>query len=148
MQHGEKVFFTLGYQGHNLPSILRVLKQNDIDLLIDVRQNPVSRKAGFSASRLQTELGRRGIEYAHYPCLGTPTHIRLQYRKNGNAFMALKAYATYLSTKKVCLQSLIDFASSKRFCLLCLETDHNLCHRGVIAKKLVEMTQCRSIHLA
>jgi uncharacterized protein (DUF488 family) len=142
-----KVFFTVGYQGHNIPSILRVLKENDVGLIIDVRQNPVSRKAGFSGSRLQTELERRGIKYAHFPCLGTPSHIRLQYQKNGNALAALKAYATYLRSKIRCLESLIDFASSERFCLLCLESDHNLCHRGVIADKLAEMTQCRPVHL-
>jgi len=143
-----KVFFTVGYQGHNVSSILRVLNKHNIGLIIDVRQNPVSRKAGFSGSQLQTELERHGIKYAHYPCLGTPSHIRLEYRKNGSALTALKAYATYLNTKSRCLESLIEFTSSKRFCLLCLESDPNICHRGVIANKLAEMTQCRPVHLS
>lgn len=147
MKERHDVFFTVGYQGHDISSILRVLKENKIALIIDVRQNPVSRKAGFSGARLQAELERNGIKYAHYPCLGTPPHIRTQYQKSGNAMPALKAYATYLRSKETCLESLVAFASSKRFCLLCLERDPNLCHRGVIANKLVEMTQCRAIHL-
>jgi uncharacterized protein (DUF488 family) len=141
------VFFTVGYQGHDVTSILRLLKENKIGLIVDVRQNPVSRKTGFSGSRLQVELERNGINYAHYPCLGTPPSIRLQYQKNGNALTALKAYATYLRSKNTCLKGLVEFAGSKRFCLLCLERDHNLCHRGVIANKIAEMTQCRAIHL-
>ncbi len=146
-KHRPEVFFTVGYQGHSITSMLRLLKENNIGLIIDVRQNPVSRKPGFSGSRLQAELERRGIQYAHYPCLGTPSRIRLAYQKNGNALKALNAYAIYLSSKERCLESLIDFAFSKRFCLLCLESDHNLCHRGVIANKLAEMTQCRPVHL-
>lgn len=147
MQDPQKVFFTVGYQSHSVQSILKVLNENKVKLLVDVRQNPVSRKAGFSGSKLQEELGQLGIEYAHYPCLGTPPRIRTQYQRSGNALAALRAYAAYLGTKGCCLQSLIDFASKKRFCLLCLEKDHNLCHRGVIADKLSEMTQCQPIHL-
>lgn len=147
MQDGSVHFFTLGYQGRNIRSTVRLLKENRIDLLVDVRQNPVSRKAGFSKSRLEAELEGARIEYVHYPCLGTPTRIRSRYRSNGNALAALQAYARYLNTKGRCLRSLLDLASSKRFCLLCLERDHNLCHRGVIAAKLTEMIQCRPIHL-
>lgn len=146
-QEHRKVFFTLGYQSHNVDSILKVLNENDIDLLVDVRQNPVSRKTGFSGPKLQEKLEQMGIEYAHYPCLGTPAHIRAQYKRSGNALGALKKYAAYLETKGRCLQSLVEFSSKKRFCLLCLEKDHNLCHRGVIADKLAEMTRCRPIHL-
>ena len=147
MQPHRKVFFTVGYQAHSVDSIISVLNKNKINLLIDVRQNPVSRKSGFSGPKLQKKLEQLGIQYAHYPCLGTPSNIRSQYQQTGNALVALEQYAAYLGRKVRCLQSLIDFCSQKRFCLLCLEKDHNLCHRGVIASKLAEMTRCRPIHL-
>jgi uncharacterized protein (DUF488 family) len=147
MQGVRKRFYTLGYQGHSVRSMLQLLDENEVDLLIDVRQNPVSRKKGFSGSRLKAQLEQYGIEYVHYPCLGTPARIRAQYRINGSASAALKAYTRYLNTKEPCLKSLIDFASSKRYCLLCLEKNYNLCHRAVIAKKLTEMTQWQPIHL-
>ena len=147
MKKQRKDFFTLGYAAHTVASMLQLLSKNRIDLLIDVRQNPVSRKAGFSAAKLEAELGRSGIQYAHFPNLGTPSHIRLQYQKNRNPLAALKAYEMYLDSRTNYLESLIEFASPKRFCLLCLERDHNLCHRGVIAHKLAEMTRCHPIHL-
>jgi len=68
MQAGRRDFFTIGYQAHSVPSMLRVLHANKVALLIDVRQNPVSRKTGFSGPRLQVELQQLGIEYAHYTC--------------------------------------------------------------------------------
>jgi uncharacterized protein (DUF488 family) len=143
-----KEFFTLGYAAHTVASMLELLSKNRIELLIDVRENPVSRKAGFSAAKLEAELARSGIQYAHFACLGTPTDIRMQYQKNGNALAALTAYEKYLDSRTSYLESLIQFASPRRFCLMCLESDHSLCHRGVIAQKLAEMTRCHPIHLA
>lgn len=143
----QEPFFTIGYQAHSIASMLRVLSENEIELLIDVRQNPISRKAGFSSGKLKGQLEHAGIRYAHYPCLGTPRSIREQYQRTSNVEVALKSYAKYLNGKTSCLESLLQFASSKRFCLLCLESDHNLCHRGVIAARLAEMTRCRPTHL-
>jgi len=139
-------FFTLGYQRHTVASMLRVLRKYEVELVVDVRQNPISRKPGFAKARLQLELLRSGIEYLHYPCLGTPPSIRSLYCKNGQVELALRKYAVYLDDKPKCLQSLIDAASAKRFCLLCLENDHKFCHRGVIAARLAEMTRCSPIH--
>ena len=127
--------------------MIGVLKSNKIELVIDVRQNPVSRKRGFSKSRLQVELPKHGIEYLHYSPLGTPPSIRALYRKTGKVEAALKKYATYLEQEREPLLNLIELASSKRFCLLCLESDHESCHRGVIASKLAEMSRCRPVHL-
>jgi uncharacterized protein (DUF488 family) len=31
---------------------------------------------------------------------------------------------------------------------VCFESDHNCCHRSIIAQKLAEITQCQPIHLA
>lgn len=141
-------FFTFGYQSHTANSMIGILKSNKVELVVDIRQNPVSRKAGFSKSRLQAELPKHGIEYLHFSPLGTPPSIRAIYRKTGNVDTALRKYASYLERKHESLQHLIDIVSSKRFCLLCFEKDHHLCHRGVVASKLAEMSRCRPIHLS
>lgn len=147
MRDCSKVFFTIGYQHYTVPSILRTLRRNRVTLLVDVRQNPVSRKRGFSRRRLGTELRANGINYAHYPCLGTPSAIRERYCRTRDVAGALRAYATYLAGKEKCLQSLIELAREERFCLLCLESEASLCHRFVIAEKLKAMTRCHPVHL-
>jgi hypothetical protein len=43
---------TTGYAGHNLESFLAKLREHDVEVVVDVRQNPVSRKKGFSRSTL------------------------------------------------------------------------------------------------
>lgn len=127
--------------------MITILKANRVDLIVDVRQNPVSRKPGFAKSHLERELPKHGIEYLHYPPLGTPPFIRAIYLELGNVGLALKKYSSYLEHRRGCLQSLLNTVWPRRFCLLCLEKDHNFCHRGVIASKLVEMIRCQPTHL-
>jgi uncharacterized protein (DUF488 family) len=140
------IFFTIGYQSHTLQSFVRLLKSKRIQLLVDVRQNPISRKPGFSKSRLSIEMPLRGIEYVHYPSLGTPPPIRSIYFQHGPE-RALKQYERYLLTKVQFVHSLVDTAADRRVCLMCLEKDPNLCHRGSIARKVGEITGCQPTHL-
>lgn len=140
-------FFTVGYQSHNIRTLLAVLTENKINVLVDVRQNPVSRKSGFSKRHLEQKAVRSGIEYLHLPCLGTPPRIRKFYSTTGDTKRTLQKYQEHLRTRRSCLQSLVRIASSKQICLMCLEADHNSCHRSVIAQELMEMTGWQAIHL-
>jgi len=114
---------------------------------MDVRQNPVSRKAGFSKCRLQDAISQAGIEYLHNPDLGTPPSIRSIYRGTGDVSDALAEYERHLSSNTEPIRSLARIACSKKVCLLCLESDHRMCHRGIIAQKVCEMTKWQQIHL-
>jgi len=144
----DQTVYTIGYQGHTVSSIIDVLQAHKIELLIDVRQNPSSRKPGFSRKGLDKHLSVSGIDYVHFPCLGTPPAIRRFYSQSGQVELALKRYDRYLDSKTACLQSLVDFVSERRCCLLCLESRHTMCHRSVIAQKLALITQWTPIHLA
>ena len=139
--------FTLGYQSHNIRTLLAVLSQNGVNVLVDVRQNPVSRKSGFSKGHLERSIARSGIEYLHFPCLGTPARIRKLYSKTGDTRKALQQYQKHLRRRGKCLRSLVRIAASSHICLMCLEADHTSCHRSVIAQKLMELSGCRVIHL-
>jgi uncharacterized protein (DUF488 family) len=143
----DQAVFTIGYQGHTVSSIIGVLQAHQINLLIDVRQNPISRKPGFSKKGLDKHLSFSGIDYVHFPCLGTPLAIRRFYIQSGQVELALKRYEKYLESKTACLQSLVEIVSDRRCCLLCLESCYTTCHRSVIAKKLARITQWTPVHL-
>ena len=64
--------FTTGYAGHDLDSFVNKLRQHGVNTVIDIRQNPVSRKKGFSKSRLSAFLAENGIGYVHVRELGVP----------------------------------------------------------------------------
>ena len=65
--------FTVGYQGRTLPQFVKLLREQDITLLVDVRERPVSRKRGFSALPLSEALRKVGIGYESDRQLGNPT---------------------------------------------------------------------------
>lgn len=73
-------FFTLGYQRHTPTTLLRILSANDIHYLIDVRQNPVSRKRGFSKRFLEAGTSRLGIEYL-VPAPGDSISKRFSFQR-------------------------------------------------------------------
>lgn len=140
-------FYTLGHQSHSFLTMVKLLTSNRVSMIVDVRQNPVSRKTGFSKRQLEEAVPNFGISYAHWPELGTPPSIRKIYLATGNVEKALFRYEQHLRARRRTLRAFIQTVKSERFCLLCLEADHRSCHRSIIAQVLNEMTGCRPIHL-
>jgi hypothetical protein len=61
---------SIGYEGLALEGYLNRLLQHGVNLVCDVRKNPLSRKFGFSKTALHGALSHMGIEYRHFPELG------------------------------------------------------------------------------
>ena len=64
--------FTIGYEGASIADFVATLRAVNVDVLIDVRDVPISRKPGFSKRVLAQRLGDVGIEYVHLRDLGDP----------------------------------------------------------------------------
>ena len=77
----DKELFTIGYEGLSLERYLTKLIQNNVNILYDLRRNPLSRKFGFSKGVLSETLPKFSIEYKHIPELG----IISQKRQNLNS---------------------------------------------------------------
>jgi uncharacterized protein (DUF488 family) len=125
--------FTIGYEGKALDDVLGRLKANRIELVVDVRALPLSRKRGFSKTALAKALDGVGIAYAHRVALGTPKPMRARYKRDHD-FGALKiSFEKYLANQTHSLLDLIALVRGKRACLLCFEADPALCHRSLVA---------------
>ena len=70
------VLFTIGYEGISLEEYLVRLLKNDVKVLVDVRNNPLSMKYGFSKSQLKKYCASLGIEYVHIPEVGIQSDQR------------------------------------------------------------------------
>ncbi len=75
-QKQETVLFTIGYEGISLEEYLVRLLKNNVKLLVDVRNNPVSMKYGFSKSQLKKYCESLSIEYIHFPEVGIQSEQR------------------------------------------------------------------------
>lgn len=70
------VIRTVGYEGAEIGAFVARLVGEGIGCLIDVRANAISRKVGFSKTRLRQSCEDVGIGYVHLRGLGIPSAER------------------------------------------------------------------------
>ncbi|MBI5231281.1 MAG: DUF488 domain-containing protein [Coriobacteriales bacterium] len=129
---------TAGYEGRTADDLVQLLAENDIEIVIDVRERPLSRKRGLSKSSLEQRLAAEGVDYLHLRDLGNPKRYR-DALKDGWAFEEFAAeFMALLELSLPVLAELGEVAASKRACLLCFEADPNRCHRSLVAKALAD----------
>jgi uncharacterized protein (DUF488 family) len=145
-----KPIATIGYQNATVPSFLTALREDGVELLVDVRAVASSRRPGFSKSRLAANLEEAGIGYLHLRGLGTPADGRAAARA-GRHDELRAIYREHLATADAqdelrMLEELVG--SGRRVCLLCFEADPAHCHRSLVAAALAERIPLRVTHLA
>src|SRR5580692_10171655 len=89
--------FTTGYEGFDQETFLWKLRLDGIEVVVDVRDNPVSRNRVFSQGRLEIFLKASGIGYVHLQELGVPSHLRRTLRITDNLVQYFAAYRQHLS---------------------------------------------------
>jgi len=140
---------TIGYEGTKPEPFFDVLLDNQITLLIDVRELPLSRKPGFSKTALDKQAQRCGIHYMHWCELGCPRDIRHDYRADEDWTRYTRRYLAHLRKQEKEIEKLLAAISGENACLLCFETDPHRCHRSYVAKATAEITASKLeiIHL-
>ena len=68
--------YTAGYEGQQVDAFLDMLMRNGLQQILDVRNNPVSRRYGFHKTTLDRLCKSLDIEYVHRPELGIPPVLR------------------------------------------------------------------------
>jgi len=139
--------FTIGYEGSALDDVLGRLHANRIDLVVDVRALPLSRKRGFSKKALAGALNEIGIAYEHRVALGTPKSMRARYKRDKDFAALSVAFGQYLDGQTHSLRELIDLVKGRRACLLCFEADPALCHRSLVADAARKLGGPKATHL-
>jgi len=140
--------FTAGYEGKSIDAFLQKLMAAGIERIIDVRNNPISRKYGFSKEVLNRLSSRVDIEYVHIPDLGVPPSFR----------RSLDTFDDYLDLMSYYESSILPSVPSFRrraarllkerpSVLVCFEADSNYCHRARLAKVLSSDTGLEVVHL-
>ena len=131
--------YTIGYEGTTIAAFIQCLKSNRIEIVMDVRQYPFSRKPGFSQKALQKALSESYIAYRHFPALGCPAEIRDRYKDNDDWQEYCRSYNAYLNSHLEALDPLMTYFPGIRAALMCFEADANRCHRLLIANKFARM---------
>ena len=129
--------WTIGYEKAAFPDVLAALRAVGVGRVIDVRQLPLSRRAGFSKRQLAAGLAAAGIDYVHLRALGTPAEGReANKRRQWLRFWQIVDQSLATLEAAVALQQAAGLARSAPSCLLCYEADPCICHRRRVGEML------------
>ena len=139
--------YTSGYEGLSLEAFLARLKAVGVEIVIDVRANPLSRKRGFSKRSLAAALERAGVAYRHAREMGCPKQVRDRYKQDQDWVKYTRGFLIHLRTQSDALVELVGIAKRSSCCLVCFEADFNRCHRTFVAQAAARLAAFDIVHL-
>ena len=131
--------YTVGHSTRSAQELLALLHQADVELVVDVRAFPSSRRhPQFARAAMEEWLPKGGIAYLHMPGLGgrrkpTPGSPNTGWRES-----AFQGYADYMASDEFgsALASLEKAARESPTAIMCAEAVWWRCHRRLISDAL------------
>jgi hypothetical protein len=135
------ILFTIGYEGISLEEYLNRLIRNDVKLLVDVRNNPLSMKYGFSKNQLKRYCENINIQYAHFPEVGIQSGQRQELNTQADYDRLFADYSKTNLTKTYATQKAILnlLKQYQRIALTCFEENIFRCHRKCLAEAIANL---------
>ena len=130
---------TIGHSTRSIGELLSLLTENGVELLVDVRRYPGSRRfPQFSRDALAASLAGAGIEYMHEPRLGGRRTARPDSPHTAWRVEAFRGYADYMESSEfaAALEGLIALSRTRTVAILCAEAVPWRCHRRLISDAL------------
>jgi uncharacterized protein (DUF488 family) len=136
--------YTIGHSDRPIGTFVRLLQAHGVELLIDIRRFPGSRKhPQYGRDALAASLQAAGIGYAFLgESLGgrRPRSLPIDESPNGGLTNAsFRNYADYMLTPefRAGVDELLELAAPRTVCVMCSEGWWVKCHRRLLADYLV-----------
>ncbi len=149
------ILYTAGHSTASLDDFVALMKEHEIDIVVDVRSKPRSRLAHFDQIPLQTALEDTGIAYRFLGDRlgGVPQDPQVRARwQQGRLDPVIVAHLRGTDEWHdgiAELTRLIAGGVGRTVCILCSEADADECHRKAVALDAAEVTDgLRVRHLA
>lgn len=119
---------TIGHSNHPIERFVDLLKAADVEVLVDVRSTPYSRRfPQFGRERLAARLAAADILYRYEgAALGGKPQV-------GGSYESLAAKPEFTEA----LDRLVANAGDTTLCLMCAEKEPLDCHRTVLVSRLL-----------
>lgn len=136
---------SVGYEGKSVGELVERLTALNVQVLVDVRLTPLSRKPGLSKTKLAEALSTAGIKYVHHRALGNPKDNRAGFRLGDPA--SIDRYKEVLNSAAAvsAIDHVAELLDGEVVALLCFEQDHGECHRAIVARRLLEIRPGASV---
>jgi uncharacterized protein (DUF488 family) len=132
--------YTIGHSTHELDEFVELLRGPGIELLVDVRRYPKSRRVPqFNDDSLAASFPAKGIEYRHVEALGGRRRPLPDSPNGAWENEGFRGYADYMASDEFrrALAHLERLADEKKIAVMCAEARWTSCHRRLIADALV-----------
>ena len=137
-QENSKIW-TIGHSTRSLDEFIAMLHSFNIQLLVDIRSFPGSRKfPQFNKGNLEKSLPENKIEYLHLENLGGRRKAKAFSKNTSWRNASFMGYADYMETEafKEGLEALKKMALDKRTAMMCSEAVWWRCHRSMVSDDL------------
>jgi len=144
----ESAVYTVGYEGIMVDALLDCLLRRGIKRLIDVRCNPIARRYGFHKNTLCRLCGDVGIEYLHFASLGVPSAWRTDLSDRPSYMRLFERYDREILPKQhAAVEKVAGLMVDMPSALMCMEADHDSCHRSRLAALVSRQTLLQVVEL-
>jgi uncharacterized protein (DUF488 family) len=111
------VIYSIGYQKLDQQTLIEILKDHQVEVLVDVRSRPYGRKPVFNRNAMGRWLPAAGIEYLW----------------KGDIL------GGFAPIEEEAIEWLAGFCRERIVCIMCMEADSERCHRKTkIGRRLKE----------
>lgn len=138
---GMNTIYTIGHSTRSATAFVALLKQCQIEHVIDVRSKPGSaRYPHFNKEVMSNWLHEQGITYSHIKDLGGyPSKYRTSVDNGAWKRPHFRDFADYMQSPRfaAAMRLLEDAATQQRCVAMCSEADPEKCHRCMITDALL-----------
>lgn len=131
--------YTIGFTKKSAKNFFELIREHNIELLLDIRLNNKSQLAGFTkGDDLQyflTELCH--CSYQHCLEYAPTKEILSDYQKKQITWDEyVDRYTTLMEQRRSCTDFWTQFSNNSNVCLLCSEPTPERCHRRLMAEMI------------
>lgn len=143
MQRVRLPFFTIGHSNRHIEEFIELLREVQVELLVDIRKIPMSRaNPQFNRDRLSESLSAVEISYDYIAALGGLRRKDKTLSRNINGFWtntSFHNYADYALSKDFHegLERLLSDGQKQRTAIMCAEAVWWRCHRRIVTDYLI-----------
>ena len=139
---------TVGYSGKDFDELVEDLKQNDVDVLVDVRASGDSMyKPEFNVDVLENQFSNvSGVEYVHKPEFGVPQILVQPYKQQAIGHRCFEDWYMWHIHQEEKFEEFGDYLKDAgKPALMCIEKfpkpqgdQEHFCHRHHLAEELLD----------
>jgi uncharacterized protein (DUF488 family) len=142
----QQIIFTIGHSNQSLETFFKLLSDNSIQILVDVRSHPYSKYAiQFDQSSLEAAAHKKGIKYVYLgrELGGKPDNPEFYDSEGYVLYDRIAQSSDFINALKRVTLGLNKY----KVAIMCSEEDPTKCHRRLLLGRVLADYRIRELHI-